>query len=78
MSYETILYDIRDDGVATVTLNTPDNRNALTNELLGELTSAFVSARDDERVRCVVLTSSHEKVFSAGGRLPPTVAGAGS
>jgi 3-hydroxypropionyl-coenzyme A dehydratase len=69
VSYETILYDIRDDGVATVTLNTPDNRNALTNELLGELTSAFVSARDDERVRCVVLTSSHEKVFSAGASL---------
>jgi len=69
VSYETILYDVRDDGVATVTLNTPDNRNALTNELLGELTSAFVSARDDERVRCVVLTSSHEKVFSAGASL---------
>jgi 3-hydroxypropionyl-coenzyme A dehydratase len=69
VSYETILYDVRHDGVATVTLNTPDNRNALTNELLGELTSAFESARDDERVRCVVLTSSHEKVFSAGASL---------
>ena len=69
MSYETILYDVRDDGVATVTLNTPDNRNALTNELLGELTAAFESARDDEGVRCVVLTSSHEKVFSAGASL---------
>jgi enoyl-CoA hydratase len=69
VSYETILYDVRDDGVATVKLNTPDNRNALTNELLGELTAAFESARDDERVRCVVLTSSHEKVFSAGASL---------
>jgi enoyl-CoA hydratase len=69
VSYETILYDVRDDGVATVTLNTPDNRNALTNELLSELTAAFESARDDERVRCVVLTSSHEKVFSAGASL---------
>jgi enoyl-CoA hydratase/carnithine racemase len=69
VSFQTILYDVRDDGVATVTLNTPDNRNALTNELLGELTSAFESARDDERVRCVVLTSSHEKVFSAGASL---------
>ena len=69
MSFQTILYDVRDDGVATVTLNTPDNRNALTNELLGELTSAFESARDDEQVRCVVLTSSHEKVFSAGASL---------
>jgi enoyl-CoA hydratase len=69
VSYETILYDVRDDGVATVTLNTPDNRNALTNQLLGDLIDAFESARDDERVRCVVLASSHEKVFSAGGSL---------
>jgi enoyl-CoA hydratase/carnithine racemase len=69
VSYETILYDVRDDGVATVTLNTPDNRNALSNELLGELTAACESAREDERVRCLVLTSSHEKVFSAGASL---------
>ena len=69
MPYDTILYDVRNDGVATVTLNTPDNRNALSNQLLGELTDAFESARDDEGVRCVVLTSSHEKVFSAGASL---------
>ena len=69
MSYETILYDVRDDGVATVTLNTPDNRNALSNQLLTELTAAFESARDDDGVRCVVLASSHEKVFSAGASL---------
>jgi enoyl-CoA hydratase len=67
--YETLLYDVRGDGVATVTLNTPDNRNALSNQLLAELTDAFESARDDERVRAVVLTSSHEKVFSAGASL---------
>jgi enoyl-CoA hydratase len=69
VSYETILYDVRGDGVATVTLNTPDNRNALSGEMLRDLTGAFESARDDERVRCVVLTSSHEKVFSAGASL---------
>jgi enoyl-CoA hydratase len=69
VSYETILYDVRDDGVATVTLNTPDNRNALSNQLLTELTAALESARDDTAVRCVVLTSSHEKVFSAGAAL---------
>jgi enoyl-CoA hydratase len=67
--YETILYEVRDDGVATLTLNQPDKRNALSNELLGELIDAFGSARDDERVRCVVLTSSHEKVFSSGASL---------
>ena len=69
MPYETILYDVRADGVATIALDQPETRNALSNELLGELIAAFESARDDERVRCVVLTSTHEKVFSAGGSL---------
>jgi enoyl-CoA hydratase len=67
--YETILYDVRQDGVARITLNQPDSRNALSNELLGDLIDAFESAREDERVRCVVLGSSHEKVFSSGGSL---------
>jgi 3-hydroxypropionyl-coenzyme A dehydratase len=69
VAYETLLYEVRDDGVATVTLNTPDNRNALSNELLDELIDVFESVRDDERVRCAVLTSSHERVFSAGAAL---------
>jgi enoyl-CoA hydratase len=69
VAYETLLYEVRDDGVATVTLNTPDNRNALSNELLDELIDVFESVRDDERVRCAVLTSSHDKVFSAGAAL---------
>jgi enoyl-CoA hydratase len=66
--YETILYELR-DGVATVTLDQPDTRNALSNELLGELIDAFRSARDDPEARCVVLTSSHETVFSSGANL---------
>jgi enoyl-CoA hydratase len=69
MAYETIRYEVADNGVATVTLDTPENRNALTDALLGELISAFEAARDDDAVRCVVLTSSHEKVFSAGASL---------
>jgi len=67
-NFETLLYDTA-DGIATVTLNQPDTRNALSNELLGELTTAFETARDDDEVRCVVLTSSHEKVFSSGANL---------
>ena len=52
-----------------IILDDPDTRNALGNETLAELIEAFEAARDDEAVRCVVLTSSHEKVFSAGGNL---------
>jgi enoyl-CoA hydratase/carnithine racemase len=66
--YETLLYDVA-DGIATITLNQPDTRNALSNELLGELIDAFEAARDEHSVRCVVLASSHETVFSSGANL---------
>jgi enoyl-CoA hydratase len=69
LAYETILYDVADSGVVTITLNQPDTRNALSAELLGELMDALRSARDDDAVRCVVLASSHEKVFSSGANL---------
>jgi enoyl-CoA hydratase/carnithine racemase len=68
VAYETLLYDV-DRGVATIALNQPETRNALSNEVLGELIAAFEAARDDEAVRCVVLTSSHERVFSSGANL---------
>jgi len=56
-------------GVATVALDQPQKRNALSDELLRELTEALESARDEEAVRCVVLTSTHERIFSAGADL---------
>jgi enoyl-CoA hydratase len=67
--YEKIRYEVADTGVATLTLDDPETRNALSAELLGELIEALSSARDDDAVRVVVLTSSHEKVFSSGGNL---------
>ena len=68
MPYETLRYEIA-DAVATIALDQPDTRNALSDQLLGELTAAFEAARDDPDVRCVVLTSTHEKVFSSGANL---------
>jgi enoyl-CoA hydratase/carnithine racemase len=69
MPYATILYDVSKTGVATIALNQPDTRNALSDELLGELIAALKQARDDDAVRCVVLTSTHDRVFSAGANL---------
>ena len=68
MGYATLLYEVS-DGVATISLDQPDTRNALSDELLGELIDVFEAARDDEAVRCVVLTSTHDKVFSSGANL---------
>ena len=67
--YATLLYEVSDTGVATISLNQPDTRNALSDELLSELTSALEAARDDDHVRCVVLTSTHDRIFSAGANL---------
>src|SRR5436309_1719665 len=69
MAYDTVRYELAETGVATIALDQPDTRNALSNELLGDLLSALEAARDDPAVRCVVLTSTDEKVFSSGGNL---------
>src|SRR5437899_10876634 len=69
MAYEMIRYAVADAGVATVTLDDPGTRNSISNQLLGELIDAFQAAGADESVRCVVLTSSHENVFSSGGNV---------
>ena len=69
MPYSTIRYDVSDNGVATIALDQPETRNALSNELLSELLDALRAARDDAAVHCVVLTSTHATVFSSGGNL---------
>jgi enoyl-CoA hydratase len=69
MTFETVRYDVAQTGVATIALDVPETRNALSDELLDDLIAAFEAARDDAAVRCVVLTSTHEKVFSSGGNL---------
>jgi enoyl-CoA hydratase/carnithine racemase len=69
MSYDTLRYDVADSGVATVALDQPETRNALSDALLSDLIDALQAARDDDHVRCVVLTSTHERVFSSGGNL---------
>ena len=69
-----LLYEVS-DGVATVTLNRPDQRNALNGELLAGLVEAMRTAKDDDAVRAVVLTGAGDKVFCAGadlGGLRPT------
>ena len=51
---------------AYLTLNDPDRRNALSDALLDQLISLLQRAASDSRVRVVVLTSSHPRVFSSG------------
>jgi len=69
VSYATLRYETSDKGVATIALDQPDTRNALSDELLDDLIGAFEDAGADPEVRCVVLTSTHERIFSAGANL---------
>ena len=65
---DELLYEVK-DRVATLTLNRPEQRNALNGELLAALVDGMKRARDDDAVRAVVLTGSGEKVFCAGADL---------
>ncbi len=69
MAYRTVTYDVSGAGIGTIALNQPETRNALSDELLGELIAALEAAREDPAVRCLVLTSTHERIFSAGANL---------
>jgi enoyl-CoA hydratase len=65
----SVRYTVDDQGAAFVTLDSPETRNALSDALLDELLDAFARAAADDDVRVVVLGSSHDRVFSAGGDL---------
>jgi enoyl-CoA hydratase len=55
----------RDDPIAVVLLNRPQQLNALSDELMEELVSALEELDGDEAIRCVVLGGS-ERAFAAG------------
>ncbi len=69
MAADVVLYELAESGVATITLNDPDTRNALSPDMLAGLIAAFERARDEDAAHCVVLASSHEKTFSSGANL---------
>src|ERR1700681_2654088 len=67
MPFTTLLYDIA-DGVATITLNRPQARNALNRAMCEDLVAASSAAAADENVR-LVLVRGAGPVFCAGADL---------
>src|SRR5215510_4270935 len=65
---DEVLYAVG-DGVARVTINRPDRRNAMSYDVMQGLRDAMASARDDESVRVVVLTGAGDRAFCAGADL---------
>jgi enoyl-CoA hydratase/carnithine racemase len=58
ISPKSFLYEVRDGGVATITLNRPERLNALTFEVYRELTDTFAVLQDESEVRAVVITGA--------------------
>ena len=63
------------DGVLVLTMNRPEQRNALNRDLFRELGHAFVGAETDPEVRAIVLTGAGDKAFCAGMDLKAFAAG---
>jgi enoyl-CoA hydratase/carnithine racemase len=72
MGYEALLVE-RDAPVATITMNRPERRNALSVDMMQELTDAFKTLGNDAEVRAIVL-AANGPAFSAGHDLRELVA----
>ena len=58
-----------DDGVALITFNRPERRNALDGEHYELLSMAWVRVRDEDDIRVAIITGAGDKAFCAGADL---------
>lgn len=64
--YRDIIYEVA-DGIARLTINRPEVRNAFRPQTLFELANAFERARDDVMVGVIILTGAGSDAFCSGG-----------
>jgi naphthoate synthase len=69
VEYRDIRYEQSGTGIALVTIDRPEVRNAFRPETVAELIDAFRRIRDDGSIGCVLLTGAGDKAFCAGGDL---------
>jgi naphthoate synthase len=65
--YADIKYELSGDGIAKITINRPDVRNAFRPETLIELSEAFERAREDLSVGTIIFTGEGPDAFCSGG-----------
>lgn len=66
VEYGDIIYEVG-EGIARITINRPERRNAFRPQTLFELSNAFERARDDSSVGAIVLTGAGPDAFCSGG-----------
>jgi naphthoate synthase len=65
--FKDILYAKADEGIAKITINRPEVRNAFRPETVQEMQAAFADARDDGNIGVVILTGAGKEAFCSGG-----------
>ncbi|MCR4441301.1 MAG: enoyl-CoA hydratase-related protein [Peptococcaceae bacterium] len=68
MTYQNILLE-KENGIAVLTINRPEVRNALNKETVQEIRQAVAEVREDESVRVLIVTGAGDKAFVAGADL---------
>lgn len=66
-SYQDIKYEKTEDGIAKVTINRPEVRNAFRPETVSEMIDAFDHARNDGSIGVIILTGQGHEAFCSGG-----------
>ncbi len=66
---DAVLFDARSDGIAVITLNRPEARNALGREIREGLFAAWKRFEEDPKLLVAILTGAGDKAFCAGGDL---------
>ncbi len=67
LGFQDIKYEKTDDGIAKITINRPEVRNAFRPRTVKELSIAFTDARDDGDIGVVILTGQGNEAFCSGG-----------
>ena len=65
--YEDIIYEKCEEGIAKITINRPEVRNAFRPRTVVEMMDAFADARDDDRIGVVLLRGAGNEAFCSGG-----------
>jgi enoyl-CoA hydratase len=70
---DAVLFEAREDGIAIITINRPEQRNALSRDVRAGLRAAWERFERDAALRIAILTGSGDKAFCAGGDLKEMV-----
>lgn len=70
---DAVRFDLRDDGIAVITIDRPEQRNCLSREVREGLRTAWTRFEADDKARVAILTGAGDKAFCAGGDLKEMV-----